>query len=238
MRCHLQNSYLFATCKDIEARFSVSLLANKKMYYCIIFLAHDQRCGIFFFFRRFIIVSVILPFFLSLPRSSPFFSSSISILFRFALLAAALSCLPHLPFFPSLRTLYRKRRTKETVTSQLAKLLIYSLFNQINERVDVHFYAPVKLFMVYGNCPKRTCTSIVAGVLRPPLVQNSLPGRPPFFPSQDLSLARLSYVLYHFPLVLLPVRFFVYPPSASDHSKRPHGCLINGVSQSRGVTGL
>lgn len=92
--------------------------------------------------------------------------------------------------FPSLRTLYRKRRTKETVTSQLAKLLIYSLFNQINERVDVHFYAPVQLFMVYGNCPKRTRASIGRGRdLRPPLVQNSLPGRPPFFLSQDFTRA-------------------------------------------------
>lgn len=96
----------------------------------------------------------------------------------------------YLLFFPLLRTLYRKRRTKETVTSQLAKLLIYSLFNQINERVDVHFYAPVQLFMVYGNCPKRTRASIGRGWdLWPPLVRNSLPGRPPFFPSQDLARA-------------------------------------------------
>lgn len=102
----------------------------------------------------------------------------------------------YLPFFPSLRTLYRKRRTKETVTSQLAKLLIYSLFNQINERVDVHFYAPVQLFMVYGNCPKRTRASIGRGRdLRPPLVQNSLPGRPPFFLSQDFARAPFLHSL-------------------------------------------
>lgn len=59
-------------------------------------------------------------------------------------------------FLPPLHAPHRTRRTKETVTPQLAKLLIYSLFNQINERVDAHFYAPVQLFMVYGNCPKRT----------------------------------------------------------------------------------
>lgn len=143
----------------------------------------------------------------------------------------------YLPFFPSLRTLYRKRRTKETVTSQLAKLLIYSLFNQINERVDVHFYAPVQLFMVYGNCPKRTRASIGRGRDLRPLCKTRFPGDRPFS-FRRTSLARLSYILYHFLLVLLPVRFFVYPPSAFDRSKRPYGCLINGVSQSRGVTGL
>lgn len=63
-------------------------------------------------------------------------------------LAYLLSFLFFLLFFFSflasfpLYVLYRMRRTKETVTSQLAKLLIYSLFNQINERVEVYFYVP------------------------------------------------------------------------------------------------
>lgn len=113
------------------------------------------------FFRRFIIVSVILPLFLSsVPPPS---LSSISIPFRFILRRCSFLSTPSSFLSIALRTLYRKRRTKETVTSQLAKLLIYSLFNQINERVDMHFYAPVQLFMVYGNCPKQTRTSIGRG---------------------------------------------------------------------------
>lgn len=56
-----------------------------------------------------------------------------------------------------LQSLYR---TRGTVTTQLAKLLIYRLFNQINEGVGAHIYAPVQLFMVYGNCPKRSRCSL------------------------------------------------------------------------------
>lgn len=128
-------------------------------------------------------------------------------------------------FFPLLRTLYRKRRTNETVTSQLAKLLIYSLFNQINERVDVHFYAPVQLFMVYGNCPKRTRASIGRGRdLWPPLVQNSLPGRPPFFPSQDLARAP-SYILTFF------ITFFLsFCPFASSFTRLPRPTGQSGLT--------
>jgi len=102
------------------------------------------------------------------------------------------------------------RRTKETVTPQLAKLLIYSLFNQINERVDAHFYAPVQLFMVYGNCPKRT--RVHRSRPRPgrphgrPPSEACLPDDRPFF-FRRTPLARHSYVLYHFPLVLLLTRF-------------------------------
>lgn len=105
----------------------------------------------------------------SVSSASHLFLSSISVPFRLILRRHSLihhlpSYLPFLLFFSSfLGSLHRfirhieTRRTKETVTPQLAKLLIYSLFNQINERVDAHFYAPVQLFMVYGNCPKRTC---------------------------------------------------------------------------------
>lgn len=105
------------------------------------------------------------------------------------------------------------RRTKETVTPQLAKLLIYSLFNQINERVDAHFYAPVQLFMVYGNCPKHgpTHTHIGHGRGLGTGPRAKLTSRTTaLFPFAELQLARLPCVLYHFPLVLL---FF---PSASD----------------------
>jgi len=51
-------------------------------------------------------------------------------------------------FSAPFRALYRTRRTKETMTPQLAKLLIYRLFNQINERVEAHFYAPSPV--IYG----------------------------------------------------------------------------------------
>lgn len=105
------------------------------------------------------------------------------------------------------------RQTKETVTPQLAKLLIYSLFNQINERVDAHFYAPVQLFMVYGNCPKRT--RVHRSRPRPesygrPSYEARLPDDRPFF-FRRTSLVRHSYVLYHFLLDLLPTRFFLFP---------------------------
>lgn len=178
-----------------------------------------QRCNIFF--RRFIIVSVILPLLLS-PAPPPS-SFSISILFRF-ILRRLFFLVYYLLFFPSLRTLYRKRRTKETVTSQLAKLLIYSLFNQINERVDVHFYAPVQLFMVYGNCPKRTRASIGRGRdLRPPLVQNSLPGRPPFF----LSLAGL----YSRAFLTFFITFFLsFCPFASSFTRLPRPTVQSGLT--------
>lgn len=114
------------------------------------------------------------------------------------------------------------RRTKETVTPQLAKLLIYSLFNQINERVDAHFYAPVQLFMVYGNCPKHgpTHTHIGHGRGLGTGPRAKLTSRTTaLFPFAELQLARLPCVLYHFPLVLL---FF---PSASDRpTVRPSVC--------------
>lgn len=149
--------------------------------------------------------------------------SSISVPFRLILRRRSLVYLPSflifLSFFssfpfPSLQRFIRHietRRTKETVTPQLAKLLIYSLFNQINERVDAHFYAPVQLFMVYGNCPKRT------------RVHRSRPRPGPFGRSpvrssasrttalSSFAGARHSYALYHFPLVLLPTRFSVFP---------------------------
>lgn len=104
------------------------------------------------------------------------------------------------------------RRTKETVTPQLAKLLIYSLFNQINERVDAHFYAPVQLFMVYGNCLKRTRVHRSRprpGLTADPraklvsqtlflLSQNS--ARAPFLRSLSLSSRPLAHPLLRFPL--------------------------------------
>lgn len=127
-------------------------------------------------------------------RSSPFLSPFLGSLHRF---------MHHI----------ETRRTKETVTPQLAKLLIYSLFNQINERVGAHFYAPVQLFMVYGNCPKRTRVHRSRPRLRPygrSLCEARLPDDRPFFFRRS-PLARHSYVLYHFHLALLPTRFFVFP---------------------------
>lgn len=109
------------------------------------------------------------------------------------------------------------RRTKETVTPQLAKLLIYSLFNQINERVDAHFYAPVQLFMVYGNCPEQT--RVHRSRPRPgPYGRSScearLPDDRPFFFRKELrSRARARAILKFFITfisVLLPTRFFVF----------------------------
>lgn len=40
------------------------------------------------------------------------------------------------------------------MTVQLVKLLIYCVFNQINERVGALFYALTQLVMVHGNWPK------------------------------------------------------------------------------------
>lgn len=137
------------------------------------------------------------------------------------------------------------RRTKETVTPQLAKLLIYSLFNQINERVDAHFYAPVQLFMVYGNCPEQT--RVHRSRPRPgPYGRSScearLPDDRPFFFRKELrSRARarapfLSSLSLSSPSSCPLASSF--SPSASDQSKRPYDCLINGVSQPQGITSL
>lgn len=101
---------------------------------------------------------------------------------------------------------------EETVKPQLTKLLIYSLFNQINERVGERtFMPPVQLFMVYGNCPKRT--RVVSGL------KESIPvrGRHPQATILFFSFATLvSFLrcLYHFRLsVFYPLFRF---PSAFD----------------------
>lgn len=131
------------------------------------------------------------------------------------------SFLPYLLLFSSFLVSLRRfirhietRQTKETVTPQLAKLLIYSLFNQINERVDAHFYAPVQLFMVYGNCPKRT------------RVHRSRPRPGPYGPTPVRGLASWTTVLSSsagsrsrailtffiaFLLSFYSTRFFVFP---------------------------
>lgn len=156
------------------------------------------------FFSRFASSHLFLDFSPFSFNSSPPFSHPPSIVPPLSLI---------LFFFPRFMRHIETRRTKETVTPQLAKLLIYSLFNQINERVDAHFYAPVQLFMVYGNCPKRTR----AHRSRPRLgsygrssCEAHLPDDRPFF-FRRTPLTRHSYVLYHFHLVPLPTRFFVFP---------------------------
>lgn len=128
------------------------------------------------------------------------------------------------------------RRTKETVTPQLAKLLIYSLFNQINERVDAHFYAPVQLFMVYGNCPKHGPTHTHRpwpGPRDRPSCEAHLPDDRPFSfrrtptcasPLRSLSLSTRSFV---FPFRVRPsvrpsVRSFVHPSSSSSFFETIH----------------
>lgn len=139
----------------------------------------------------------------SLNSSPPFFRPPRPSPFSYSFLLS--------PFLPaaSLRHI-EPRRTKETVTQQLAKLLIYSLFNQINERVDAHFYAPIQLFMVYGNCPKRTSVPRPGPYGRPPC-EVRLPDDPrPFF-FRRTPLGRRSYVLYHFPLTLSLSHSFVFP---------------------------
>jgi len=132
------------------------------------------------------------------------------------------------------------RQTKETVTPQLAKLLIYSLFNQINERVDAHFYAPVQLFMVYGNCPKRT--RVHRSRQRPepygrPPYEARFSNGSPFLLSQDFARAPFlrSLSLSSRPLAhpLLP-----FPVPRLTGQKRPYDCLINGVFQPQEITSL
>jgi hypothetical protein len=80
----------------------------------------------------------------------PSFSLAFNFPFRFIPHRHSLGPSPLILFIFSapLRALYRTGRMKETVTPQLAKLLIYSLFNQINERVETHFYAPSPV--IYG----------------------------------------------------------------------------------------
>lgn len=132
------------------------------------------------------------------------------------------SFLPYLLFFSSFLVSLRRfirhietRQTKETVTPQLAKLLIYSLFNQINERVDAHFYAPVQLFMVYGNCPKRTRVRRSRprpGPYGPTPVRGLglLDDRPFFFRRIPLARAILTFFIT-FLLSFYSTRFFAFP---------------------------
>lgn len=131
------------------------------------------------------------------------------------------------------------RQTKETVTPQLAKLLIYSLFNQINERVDAHFYAPVQLFMVYGNCPKQTRVHSVRS--RPQPGPKLVSEETPFllFRKETSPLARtiLTFFITFISSSGSPASSF--SPSAFDRrtpKRRPYDCLINGVSQPRGIS--
>lgn len=179
------------------------------------------QCSLLYFFQRFI--NVITIFSRAVSFASHLFLSSISVPFRLILRRHTLihlpSYLPFLLFFSSfLASLHRfmchieTRRTKETVTPQLAKLLMYSLFNQINERVDAHFYAPVQLFMVYGNCPKRTrvhrsrgrdrgltapCEARLPDALSP---FAELRSRAPFLRPLSLSSRPLAHPLLRFPL--------------------------------------
>ena len=72
------------------------------------------------------------------------------------------SCTSFLEWPVPSRLIQSNAAGKGTVTAQLVKLLIYSVFNQINERVGTFFNVPTQLFMVYGNWPKLRVLRVVA----------------------------------------------------------------------------
>lgn len=96
---------------------------------------------------RFFILLTFRHYMLSLPRPGYLF-----LLWSFSL--SSLDIRYPLSRSPTLGPI--ERHGSISVTPLLTKLLIYNLFNQINERVDPHLYDSVQLFMVYGNRPKRT----------------------------------------------------------------------------------
>lgn len=173
-------------------------------------ILRDQKTVIYFLRR---LITIFIIFSLLIFRFSFLFIFDFRFILHRHLLfhfVSLLSLILFSRFLAPLHAQYRTRWTKESVTPQLAKLLIYSLFNQTNERADALFYAFVQLFMVYGNCPKQTC--IHRSWLGPYKiglrVKHAIRATALF---RRILLARLFYILYHFLLALLSTRFFIFP---------------------------